>query len=99
MIRHTVLLTFDGVDDAVIQTVIDELRGLPALIPEIVDYTVGRDLGLADGTADVTIAADFASTDDYAVYSGHPEHVRVLDEHIRPNLSALTRSQIELPAS
>jgi hypothetical protein len=97
MIRHTVLLSFEGVDDAVVQTVIDELRGLPALIPEIAGYTVGRDLGLQEGTADIVIAADFASVGDYKVYSAHPEHVRVLDGHIRPNATGLARGQIELP--
>ncbi len=97
MIRHTVLLTFDGVDDATIQTVIDELSNLPGQIPEIVNYTVGRDLGLSDGGADVVIAADFASVADYQTYSSHPTHVAVLDNHIRPRVTALTRAQIELP--
>ena len=39
MIRHTVLLAFEGADDAVIGTVVSELRTLPALIPEISAYT------------------------------------------------------------
>jgi hypothetical protein len=97
MIRHTVLLSFDEVDEVVVQTVIDELRGLPALIPEIAGYVVGRDLGLQPGTATVVIAGDFATVDDYRVYATHPEHVRVIDEHIRPNATALSRAQIELP--
>ncbi len=96
MIRHTVLLTFDGVDDALIQRVIDELRAMPSLIPEIQTYTVGRDLGLAEGTATVVASGDFATVDDYQTYSGHPEHVRVLDDHIRPHVTALTRAQIEI---
>jgi hypothetical protein len=96
MIRHTVLLSFDGVDEPLIQTVIDELRALPALIPEINSYTVGRDLGLAEGSAAVVIAGDFDTVDDYQVYSGHPEHVRVITDHIRPHATGLVRAQIEL---
>jgi hypothetical protein len=96
VIRHTVLLTFAGVDDALIQRVIDELREMPSLIPEIRAYTVGRDLGLAEGTATVVVSGDFASVADYRTYAGHPEHVRVLDDHIRPHVTALTRAQIEL---
>jgi hypothetical protein len=96
MIRHTVLLTFDGVDEALVQTVIDELRRMPALIPEIQTYTVGRDLGLGDGIPMVVVSADFASVGDYQTYSGHPEHVRVLDDHIRPHVTALARAQIEI---
>lgn len=96
MIRHTVLLTFDGVDESVVERVIDELRALPPLIPQILAYTVGRDLGLTEGTATVVVAADFATVDDYRIYSGHPEHVRVLDDHIRPHVTALTRAQVEI---
>ena len=96
MIRHTVLLTFADVEEALVQTVIDELRRLPAVIPEIRAYTVGRDLGLADGTATLVISGDFASVADYQAYAVHPEHVRVLDDHIRPHVTALTRAQVEL---
>ncbi len=96
MIRHTVLLTFEGVDEALVQTVIDELREMPRLVPEIRSYTVGRDLGLAAGSATVVVSGDFETVEDYQTYSGHPEHVRVLDDHIRPHVTALTRAQIEL---
>ena len=96
MIRHTVLLSFDGVEESLVERVIDELRALPARIPEILAYTVGRDLGLTEGTATVVVSADFATVDDYRTYSGHPEHVRVLDDHIRPHVTALTRAQFEL---
>lgn len=96
MIRHTVLLTFEGVDDSLVQRVADELREMPGLIPEIKSYTVGRDLGLAEGTATIVVSGDFDSIADYQLYSAHPEHVRVLDDHIRPHVTALTRAQIEL---
>lgn len=96
MIRHTVILTFEGVDETLVDTLVEELRQLPALIPEIRAYTVGRDLGLADGPPMVVVSGDFASIADYQTYSGHPEHVRVLDDHIRPHVTALTRAQIEI---
>ena len=96
MIRHTVILTFEGVDESLVDTVVEQLRQLPPLIPEIRAYTVGRDLGLADGPPMVVVAGDFASVADYQTYSGHPEHVRVLDDHIRPHVTALTRAQIEI---
>ena len=98
MIRHTVLLTFDGVDES---TRPDGHRRtpqqMPSLIPEIQAYTVGRDLGLGDGPPMVVVSGDFATVADYQTYSGHPEHVRVLDDHIRPHVTALARAQIELP--
>ena len=96
MIRHTVLLSFDGVDDAVISTIVSEVSRLPSLIPEIAGYTVSRDLGLQDGNADLVIVGDFATPDNYRTYAAHPEHLRVLDDHIRPNLTGLSRAQIEI---
>jgi len=96
MIRHTVLLSFDDVDESLIQKVIDELREMPRLIPEIDSYIVSRDLGLAEGSAAVVVSGDFNSIADYQVYATHPEHVRVITEHIRPHATALTRAQIEL---
>ena len=96
MIRHTVLLALDGAEESTIAAVIDELRALPALISEIADYSVERDLGLQDGTADIVIVGDFATAADYRAYSAHPEHVRVVEEHIRPHMTGLLRAQIEL---
>ncbi len=96
MIRHTVLLSFDGVDEPLVQRVIDELEALPSLIPEIRSYTASRDLGLSEGTATVVISGDFATVDDYRVYSDHPEHLRVIEDHIRPHATALIRAQVEI---
>jgi hypothetical protein len=96
MIRHTVLVSFDGVENALVDTVITELRALPGIIPEIQAYVVGRDLALRDDNATVMIAGDFANLDDYQVYSTHPEHVRVIEDHIKPNATGLVRAQVEL---
>ena len=96
MIRHTVFISFEGADDPVVDKVISELRALPPLIPEITEYTVGRDLGLEDGPPTVVVIADFESVADYRTYSAHPEHLRVLNDHIRPRSSVISRAQIEL---
>ena len=96
MIRHTVLLTFDGADEAAIEAVVDELGGLPAKIPEIRAYTIGRDLGLSEASANIVVTGDFDSVEDYRAYSTHPEHLRVIEEHIRPGATAIARAQIEL---
>lgn len=96
MIRHIVLLAFEGADDEVLDTVEQELRKLPDLIPEIDDYTVGRDLALRGGPPTIVVLGGFDSIEAYEAYSAHPEHVRVLDDHIRPHVSAITRAQLEL---
>jgi len=40
------------------------------------------------------VIGDFASVDDYRTYSSHPDHVRVVDAHIRPHATAINRAQI-----
>ena len=96
MIRHTVLIAFEGAGPSVVDTVVAELRALPPKVPEIVDYTVGSDLGLSDAPPTVVVIGDFATVDDWRTYQAHPEHVRVLEDHIRPHASSITRAQIEL---
>ena len=90
------LIAFEGAAPAVVDTVVAELRALPPLIPEIVAYTVGPDLGLGEGPPTVVVIGDFATVDDWRTYLAHPEHVRVLEDHIRPHASSITRAQIEI---
>ncbi len=96
MVRHVVLLTFDEAATAEeIEAVATALRTLPALIPELRNYVVGVDLGLADDNADVQVVADTDDLDGYFAYRDHPEHQRILIEQIRPILSSRTASQID----
>lgn len=85
-LRHQVLLTLgpEAAPDAA-DRIVEALRALPAEIPQIVEYHVGRDLGLRDGTADLALTAVFASADDWRTYVAHPSHVAVVRELIDPN--------------
>ncbi|MEM7139654.1 MAG: Dabb family protein [Actinomycetota bacterium] len=96
MIRHTVLIACEGAPDDAIETAIAELRALPPLISEIAAYSVGRDLGLAGTTADIVIVAEYATVADYETYGAHPEHVRVVTDHITPIATGVTRGQVEI---
>ncbi|MDG2026843.1 MAG: Dabb family protein [Acidimicrobiales bacterium] len=96
MIRHTVLIACEGADTAALDAIVDELRTMPSLIPEIVDYTVGRNLGLDGSTADIVVIGDFASVEGYRVYASHAEHIRVINDRIKPVATGINRVQIEL---
>lgn len=74
-LRHVVCFRFhpDTPEDRV-RALAEGLRELPALIPEIVDYRVGPDLGLNAASWDFAVTADFASAEDFATYRDHPEH-------------------------
>jgi hypothetical protein len=94
MFRHVVALTFsDDATDDQIRAVVDGLRGLPAVIPELRSYVVGRDAGLADDNADVVVVADCDDVDGYVAYRDHPAHRQVIAECIAPILVARTAVQ------
>ncbi len=95
MIRHHVLMTLnDDAKDAA-DTIVAELRAFVPTCPEIRSYQVGRDMGLTPGAADVSVVAEFDSVDDYRAYSAHPEHQRIISEHIAPNAASLVRMQTD----
>jgi Stress responsive A/B Barrel Domain len=99
-LRHVVCFTWKpGTSADSIAVLEAALDTLPALIPEIRGYRFGRDLGLAEGNAEFAIVGDFADADAWRRYQEHPEHQRVLAEHIRPNLARRVAVQLRLPAA
>jgi hypothetical protein len=97
MLRHLVLMKWTPeATPAQISSVVDGLRGLPAAIPEIRRYDIGTDLGLRDGTYDLALVAEFDDADDWRVYAGHPDHLAVIDDRIRPILADRASVQHQL---
>ncbi len=97
MIRHCVLIDLDAsATDADKHAIIDGLRSLPGLIDEISAYTVGIDLGLVEGNASLTVVGDFASEEDFRTYASHPDHLRVIADHIKPFITGRSAAQIEI---
>jgi hypothetical protein len=98
MIRHVVVFRWnDSVDDEYLHELAAALDALPAAIPEIVTYRHGRDLGLAATNFEYSITADFADVADFTVYRDHPEHQRVIAEHITGRAAERAAVQFELP--
>jgi len=97
MIQHVVLITFTPeATDRQKQELVDGLEALPGLIPEIVSYHVGIDLGLAEGNAGVGVVAQFGSEQGWATYRDHPEHRRVIDDLIAPIRASRSAIQFAL---
>jgi hypothetical protein len=82
--RHVVLLTLDDACD--VDGLVDALRALPAEIPALRSYVVGRDAGLAEGNATVAVVADVDDEAGWRAYTDHPAHQQVIAECIRPHL-------------
>lgn len=94
MLRHVVLLEFDDATPVGhVDEIAGKLRELPARLPQLRSYVVGRDLGLAAGNADLAIIAEFEDIDGYLAYRDDPEHRRIIAEMITPHLRARTAAQ------
>ncbi len=97
VIRHVSVLTFaDDATDEQIDAVATALRELPATIPELRDYRVGRDLGIDPGNGSFVVIGDFDDEDGYRAYRDHPDHVAVARAHILPILAGRTAAQYTL---
>ena len=94
MFRHVVLLEFDDtVTEDHIEQVTAQLRELPAALPALRSYLVGRDLGLAPGNAHLAVIAVFDDIDGYITYRDDPTHRRIIDEMIVPHLRSRSATQ------
>ena len=98
MVRHVVTLQLvPGTPPAQVQAVVDEIAALPHLVPGVRGYSVGADLAIDEGNATIAIVADFDDALAYETYRDHPEHRRVVVEHVRPVLAARSAVQHQLP--
>ena len=74
----------------------EALASLPALIPQIVTYQFGSDLGVhGSGNMDFAIVATFDSVSAWREYDTHPDHDRVRAEVIRPWIAERAAVQFE----
>ena len=96
-VRHVVLFSWrEGTAPDRIEAVRNGLAALPGIIPQIVDYRFGADLGINPGNADFAVVADFASLEDYLAYRDHPEHRRVITELLTPIIANRVAVQLSL---
>lgn len=94
MIRHVSVFTLKAdADLAQIESGLDVVRDL---VPGIVAYAYGRDLGLREGNGGYATSFDFKDEAAYRVWDTHPEHQRVRRELILPNVTAAQRAQFRL---
>ena len=72
----------------------DELKRLPALIPQVRSYDIGEDLGLAgEINFDFAVVADFDDVDSYAGYRDDATHKDIISRFSGPH--ARTRAAVQ----
>ncbi len=94
MLRHVSCLTLSAAAD--LDAIEHALRALPARLPQLLDYRVGRDAGIDVGNATFVVVADFEDQEGYVVYRDDEEHKRIATELIRPHLVARSAAQYEI---
>jgi quinol monooxygenase YgiN len=75
--------------------VVEVLKTLPALIPEIRAYQVALDVVRDDRSYDVALIGDFADRAALDRYLAHPAHQRVVEADIAPFLADLAVADFE----
>ena len=73
----------------------DALRTLVSGLDGVRNYLCGPDAGLTPGAYDFAVVGTFEDRDSFTAYRDHPEHQRILDEMIRPNMESRTVVQLE----
>jgi hypothetical protein len=84
-----------GADTAVLDEALQGLLGLP--LEGLVEMHVGQDAGLAPGSWDYVITADFADADAYRAYDADEEHIRLRRELLDAVSEQIARVQFEIP--
>jgi hypothetical protein len=97
MIRHVAVFRFkDSATGVVVDEIDAALATLPALIPEIISFSSGRNVNITEGAWDYAVVSDFASPEDYLVYATNPQHMDMVRNLVGPHVMEASRTQFEV---
>lgn len=97
MLRHVVMMQLSAqATEGDLESIVEGLRGLPAVVPEIRSYSVGVDAGIVDGNYDLVVVGDFDDVDGFEAYGANSDHQAVINERIRPFMAARSAVQYVL---
>ena len=78
MLTHIVIWKYrEDVSESEREEHVAQLRGLPALIPEVETFAVGFDVLHLARSFDTGLVATFRDRKALEIYSDHPEHMKV----------------------
>jgi len=96
MIQHAAVFRFnEEVTDEIVAAIDAGLETLPDIIPEIVSFRSGRNIGITDGAWDYGVVAEFRTRNDYMTYATNPEHVDMIKNLVGPHVAEAARIQFE----
>ncbi len=78
MLKHIVMVKFkNSTSKSAITEVEKELGGLPAVIPEIMEFEFGRDVLRSERSYDFALVSEFENLEEMERYRVHPAHQKV----------------------
>ena len=87
MFEHIVLFkTKKGILQEQKQEIIDSLKELTTHIPQIISLTTGHNISDRNQGLDIGLKVTFQEVADFHIYRDHPQHQKILEEIIRPNI-------------
>jgi hypothetical protein len=96
MFRHVALFNWTPeATEEQKERVVTELGRLPALIPSLRAYNLGRNAGINPGSYQFALVADFDDLDGYLAYRDNPEHRAIIEEHVTPIVAQRAATQYE----
>ncbi len=97
MIRHVVVFTWHDTVSAEQRAATEAaLARLPDEVGGMTAFAVGPDAGLGEGNAHTALVADFPDVAAWERYAGHPGHLEIVAEHVKPYLIGRTAVQYEV---
>ncbi len=94
--RHVVMFMWKTMlDDDHIDKIRARLSTLPTEIDVIRNYVHGSDVGVSEGNFDYAVVADFDNVADYRTYRDHPQHVLLIEELVKGNVSDRAAVQLQ----
>jgi hypothetical protein len=85
MIRHVVLLRWKP--EATVEQkkqAAAEVAKLPSMVPSVLGFASGPDIGVNSGNFDFSVTADFEDESGYVAYRDDPGHRQVVASYIAP---------------
>lgn len=92
MIKHIVMWQFkDELDDNKKESIINEIRNSLVELKEIISGTINIELisnPLSTSNVDIMLDSTFKDIDALKNYGNHPNHTKIKDEKIVPNVKS-----------
>ena len=85
MIRHVVLFRWKPeATGEQKERAAAEVAKLPSLVPSVLGFAAGTDIGVNQGNFDFTVTADFEDESGYLAYRDDPGHREIVATYISP---------------